>query len=147
MRHAIAALVAVITLQSVPSAWGNDEAITAPVFRPGLWEFSSITRQPTKPGSFFTNATHVKYGERSTRCVDPSINMKTIFAGEAVGNCQPSKPVKTTDGYLVGNRCDYKGMVRTEITVVNDEAYTESNENLATKRKDVVVAQRVGDCN
>src|SRR4029077_14940481 len=83
-----------------------------------------------------------------TRCVDPTQAMKATFASAPAGHCHSSKPQKVNNRYIFSNRCDYMGPVSTVITVQSDEAYTEANELTVGQllRKDLVTAQRIGDC-
>jgi hypothetical protein len=115
-----------------------DEAFEGPKFRKGLWRFVR-----TLDGGKF------RLLEREmTRCVDPTEAMKATFSSAPVGNCHSAKPEKVANKYFFSNRCDYMGPVSTVITVQSNEAYTEVNELKVGNipRTDLVVAQRVGDC-
>ena len=65
--------------------------------------------------------------EEMTRCVNPTLAMKGIFASPPIGNCTSSRPEQVDNVYIFAKRCDVMGPVRTEITVESDESYTEMN--------------------
>jgi hypothetical protein len=120
-----------------------DEAFEGPKFRRGMWHFvrtlDAVTQSRGK----------LRLLEREmTRCVDPTEAMKATFSSALVGNCHSAKPERVANKYMFSNRCDYMGPVTTVITVQSDEAYTEVNELKvgSLPRTDLVVAQRVGDC-
>jgi hypothetical protein len=120
------------------------DEIESPQFRKGLWSFQrTLERIREAP-----NVNQLLAQEEMTRCVDPSLAMKAIFASPSIGNCNSSRPQLIDNRYVFAKRCDFMGPVRTEITVESDVAYTELN--LLTvgsfPRKDMVVARRVGDC-
>jgi hypothetical protein len=114
-----------------------------PSFRKGMWHFvrtlDLVVQRTTKQ----------RLLEREmTRCVDPTLAMKATFSSPSVGNCVSAKPERSDNKYTFSNRCDYMGPVSTVITVHSDESYTELNELTVGKlpRTELVVAQRVGDC-
>jgi hypothetical protein len=120
------------------------DAIETPQFRKGLWRFERTLER-------IREAPHLNQmlsQERMTRCVDPSLAMKHIFASPSIGNCTSSRPELINNRYVFSKRCDFMGPVRTEIIVESDESYTELN--LLTvgsfPRKDMVIARRIGDC-
>ena len=143
MRTLIAALVAVFALSS-PSFVQAQDAVKTPAFRPGLWHFKWHEARPANIP--YLAKARKGAGAEYTRCVDPTLNMKNIIEGENIGDCRPTKAVETAHGFIVANRCDYKGPVRTEVTIKSDQSYTEVNEQLLTERTDTVVAHRLGDC-
>jgi hypothetical protein len=119
-------------------------AIQSPQFRKGLWSFQRTLER-------IREAPHLNQmlsQERMTRCVDPSLAMKHIFASPSIGNCTSSRPELINNRYVFSKRCDFMGPVRTEIIVENDESYTELNVLTVGSfpRKDMVVARRIGDC-
>jgi hypothetical protein len=136
------ACVAFLAIFSVSTAAADE--VQSPQFRAGLWSFQrTIERIREAPHQ---NQLLIK--EETTRCVNPSLAMKGIFASPNIGNCTSSKPEFTLDRYVFANRCDYLGPVRTEIIVDNDASYTEINVLSVGNfpRRDMVVAQRLGDC-
>jgi hypothetical protein len=122
---------------------GEANEIESPQFRKGLWNFQRTIERIRSP-----HPNQVLVREEMTRCVDPSLAMKAIFASPSIGNCTSARPELIDNRYVFPIRCDYLGPVRTEIAVESDVSYIEVN--LLTvgsfPRKDVVVAQRVGDC-
>ena len=120
------------------------DVIESPQFRKGLWNFQRTLeriREAPHPNQLLVQ-------EEVTRCVDPSLAMKAIFASPSIGNCSTSRPEMSNNRYVFSNRCDFMGPVRTEITVQSDEAYSELNVLTVGNfpRKDLVVARRIGDC-
>lgn len=120
------------------------DEIESPQFRKGLWNFQRTLEH-------IRQAPHLNQllaQEEMTRCVDPSLAMKAVFASPSIGNCSSSRPQLIDNRYIFANRCDFMGPVRTEITVESDVAYTELNVLTVGNfpRKDMVVARRFGDC-
>jgi hypothetical protein len=120
------------------------DIIEAPQFRKGLWSFERTLerlREAPQPNQILVQ-------ETMTRCVDPSLAMKAIFASPSIGNCSSSRPELINNRYVFSKRCDFMGPVRTEITVESDGAYTELNVLTVGNfpRQDTVVAKRIGDC-
>ena len=120
------------------------DAIETPQFRKGLWSFERTLER-------IREAPHLNQmlsQERMTRCVDPSLAMKHIFASPSIGNCTSSRPELINNRYVFSKRCDFMGPVRTEIVVESAESYTELNVLTVGSfpRKDMVVARRIGDC-
>jgi hypothetical protein len=120
------------------------DEIESPQFRKGLWSFQRTLeriREAPHPNQLLIR-------EEMTRCVDPSLAMKAIFASPSIGNCSSSRPEVINNRYVFSKRCDFMGPVRTEITVQSDEAYTELNTLTVGNfpRNDTVVARRIGDC-
>jgi hypothetical protein len=139
------AVVATLTALSILGpASSNAEEFDGPSFRQGLWHFERTLEVPTQA----SNARYVLRKEDTTRCVDPTLAMRGTFASPNVGNCKSSKAERQSNRYTFANRCDYLGPVRTDIVVMNSDAYIEVNElNVGVVRKvDTVVAHRVGDC-
>lgn len=148
-RAAIAALVGSIVVSVVVAVFDLSLAQAEvhqfqgpPRFFKGLWHFertlyglSQSSDQPLKK-------------QVMTRCVDPTIAMKGIFASPDVGNCRSAMPRLVGNRYIFPMRCDYMGPVTTEITVQSDSAYTEVDilKVGVFPRKDRVVARRIGDC-
>ncbi len=141
MIVAMASLAAFLTSSRAPAVAGE---IESPHFQKGLWNFQrTIERLRPSPDPNLLLAR-----EDVTRCVDPSLAMKAIFASPRVGNCNTAKPELVGNRFVFPVRCDFMGPVRTEITVESDVSYTETNLLTAGNfpRKDTVVARRVGDC-
>jgi hypothetical protein len=118
--------------------------IETPQFRKGLWSFERTLER-------IREAPHLNQmlaQEKITRCVDPSLAMKHIFASPSIGSCTSSRPELIDNRFVFAKRCDFMGPVRTEITVESDESYTELNVLTvgAFPRSDLVVARRIGDC-
>ena len=122
---------------------GEANEIESPQFRPGLWNFQrTIERlRPPHPNQLLVS-------EEMTRCVDPSLAMKAVFASPSVGNCTSARPAVVGNRYVFAVRCDYIGPVRTEIEVESDVSYVEMNVLTvgAFPRRDMVVARRIGEC-
>jgi hypothetical protein len=120
-----------------------DEAFEGPKFRKGMWRFVR-----TLDAVMHSKSKSRLLEREMTRCVDPTEAMKATFSSAPVGNCHSAKPEKVANKYFFSNRCDYMGPVSTVITVQSNEAYTEVNELKVGNipRTDLVVAQRVGDC-
>ncbi len=118
--------------------------IEAPQFRKGLWNFHR-TIERIRDASY---GNQVLVQEEMTRCVDPNVAMKAIFASPSIGNCHSTRPERIGNRFVFARRCDFMGPVRTEITVESDVAYTELNVLSVgeTPRQDLVVARRIGDC-
>jgi hypothetical protein len=136
---ALAVVVSAPLLSSHALAEGG---FGGPTFRKGLWKFVRTLEIVTQ-----SSGSQKLLEREMTRCVDPTHAMKATFASAAVGSCHSSKPEKVNNRYIFSNRCDYMGPVSTVITVQSDEAYTETNEiRVGLKRKDQVVARRIGDC-
>jgi hypothetical protein len=137
-----AALVMAIVAYPANVACADD--IPGPRFRAGLWSFHrTIERIREAP-----NPNQLLVKEDMTRCVDPTLAMKAIFASPRIGNCHSARPEMLGKRYIFSTRCDFMGPVRTEIVVESDESYTELNV-LAVgyfPRRDLVVARRIGDC-
>jgi hypothetical protein len=142
-RLAVAlASVAFSFISTVGSAKADE--IESPQFRKGLWNFQrTLERIREAP-----NLNQLLVQEEMTRCVDPSLAMRGIFASPSIGSCTSSRPELIDNRYVFAKRCDFIGPVRTEIIVESDAAYTELNELTVGNfpRKDTVVARRVGDC-
>ena len=120
------------------------DAIATPQFRKGIWRFErTLERIREAP-----HLNQLLVQEKMTRCVDPSLAMKGIFASPGIGKCTSSRPELIDNRYVFSNRCDFMGPVRTEITVENDESYTELNVLTVGSfpRREKVVARRIGDC-
>jgi len=138
-------LMALIVVGPVLSPANAEEGFQGPSFRRGLLHFVrtlDVVRNANK---------NVKYRlqEREmTRCVDPTLAMKATFAPPPIGTCVSDEPQKVDNKYVFAHRCDVMGAVSTVITVKSDEAYTEVNEVGVGEhpRTDMVVAQRIGDC-
>jgi len=138
-------LMALIVVGPVLSPANAEEGFQGPSFRRGLWHFVrtlDVVRNANK---------NVKYRlqEREmTRCVDPTQAMKATFSPAPIGTCVSDKPEKVGNKYVFAHLCDYMGAVSTVITVNGDQAYTEVNEIGVGEhpRTDMVVAQRIGDC-
>jgi hypothetical protein len=136
--------IATTVLAPAATSLAGADKIEPPIFRQGLWNFHrTVERIQHAPGG---NA--VLQQNRVTRCVNPNLAMSETFASHKVGSCSPSAPQKIDNKYIISNRCDYMGPVRTEIAVESDEAYTEINVLTvgALPRRDVVVARRLGAC-
>ena len=120
------------------------DTVETPQFRPGLWTFQrTIERVREAP-----HQNQLILSEEMTRCVNPTLAMKGIFASPPIGNCTSSQPERINNRYVFANRCDAMGPVRTEITVDGDASYVEVNEVTVGRfpRLDIVVARRVGEC-
>ena len=120
------------------------EEFDGPSFKKGLWRFQRTVEVPLGG----PNVRFLLQAEETLRCVDPTIAMRGTFASPDVGGCRSSKAERQANRYTFANRCDYLGPVRTDITVLNLEAYTEINETKAgaIRKVDTVIAQRIGDC-
>ncbi|MGH6710168.1 MAG: DUF3617 domain-containing protein [Bradyrhizobium sp.] len=119
-----------------------EDGFGGPTFRKGLWKFVRTLEIVSH-----SNSGQKLLEREMTRCVDPTLAMKATFSSAAVGSCQSAKPEKINNRYVFSNRCDYMGPVSTVITVQSAEAYTEVNElTVGLRRKDRVVARRIGDC-
>lgn len=141
MRAAVA-VVALLVISATTAADANE--IESPSFRKGLWNFQrTIERLREAP-----HPSQLLVREEMTRCVDPSLAMKGIFASPNIGNCSSTKAQLIANRYVFSNRCDVMGPVRTEITVESDESYSELNVLTVGNfpRKDLVIARRIGDC-
>lgn len=141
MRAAVA-VVALVLVSQTTQAEAND--IESPSFRKGLWNFQRTIeriREAPHPNQLLVQ-------EEMTRCVDPSLAMKAVFASPNIGNCSSSKAQQIANRFVFSNRCDFMGPVRTEITVESDVSYTELNVLTVGSfpRRDLVIARRVGDC-
>lgn len=133
--------IALALVGSLAPAKADD--FDGPSFRKGLWHFvrtlDLVAHRKTKQ----------RVLEREmTACVDPTVSMRATFASPSIGGCVSAKPEKVSNKYIFANRCDYMGPVSTTITVNSDGSYTEMNElnTGATPRVELVVAERLGDC-
>jgi hypothetical protein len=138
------AMAGIATFQIFTTAPAKADAIEAPQFRKGLWSFERTLER-------IREAPHLNQllsQEKVTRCVDPSLAMKAIFASPSIGNCTSTRPELINNRYVFSKRCDFMGPVRTEITVESAESYTEMNVLTVGSfpRKDIVIARRIGDC-
>jgi hypothetical protein len=131
-------------LFSSGSVRSHDDVVETPQFRPGLWTFQrTVERVRQAP-----HLNQLIVSEEMTRCVNPTLAMKGIFASPPIGNCSTTKPERIDNRYVFANRCDLTGPVRTEITVDSDVSYVEVNELTVGNfpRIDIVIARRVGEC-
>lgn len=138
------AVVSVASFFVFASESAKAEAIETPQFRKGLWSFERTLeriREAPHPNQLLVQ-------EKMTRCVDPSLAMKHIFASPSIGSCSSSRPELINNRYVFSKRCDFMGPVRTEITVESDESYIELNVLTVGNfpRQDMVIAKRIGDC-
>jgi hypothetical protein len=141
-RSVSLAIALTVAAPLMPSQASAEQGFGGPTFRKGLWKFVRTLEIVTQ-----SNSRQTLIAREMTRCVDPTIAMKATFSSGPVGSCQSAKPEKVNNGYIFSNRCDYMGPVSTVITVQSDEAYTEVNEiRVGLRRKDLVVARRVGEC-
>lgn len=115
-----------------------------PHFRTGLWRFERTIEfvRPAPASSTVFSKTE------ATRCADPNVAMSGIFSSPNVGTCRSDRPQVFGNQYVFPNRCDFLGPVTTVITVQSEAAYTEVNMLKVDPlpRRDVVVANRIGDC-
>jgi hypothetical protein len=83
-----------------------------------------------------------------TRCVNPTSALKAEFTPSHFGVCKTKDVRKTNGGYVLQKACESGVPIETQIDVKNDGAYTETNKGSIGKisTKEIVVAQRVGDC-
>lgn len=131
-----------VVMFSLAQAQAEMAPYQGPHFRKGLWHFERtlyyLSRSSKAP----------LRRQEMTRCVDPTLAMKGIFASPDVGSCHSAMPRMTDNRYVFSMRCDYMGPARTEITVKNDSAYIEVNEIVVGNfpREDRVVAHRIGEC-
>jgi Protein of unknown function (DUF3617) len=135
---------AVILISPFAVVAAKADPLETPQFRPGLWTFQrTVERVREAP-----QLNQLIVSEEMTRCVNPTLAMKHIFASPPIGNCTSTKPERIDNKYVFANRCDAMGPVRTEITVDSDVSYKEVNELKvgALPRLDIVVARRVGEC-
>jgi hypothetical protein len=138
------AMAGIATFQIFTTAPARADVIEIPQFRKGLWRFErTLERIREAP-----HLNQLLVQEKMTRCVDPSLAMKGIFASPGIGKCTSSRPELIDNRYVFSKRCDFMGPVRTEITVENDESYTELNVLTVGSfpRRELVVARRIGDC-
>jgi hypothetical protein len=143
-RRAFALIVGLLIGLAPFDAQLRAEEFGGPVFKKGLWRFQrtlEISGSATKAGNLLQS-------EDTIRCVDPTVAMKAIFSSPDVGNCRSSEAVREDNRYTFANRCDYLGPVRTAITVLGDDAYSEVNEVRvgALRPVDKITARRIGDC-
>ncbi|MBX9777189.1 MAG: DUF3617 domain-containing protein [Xanthobacteraceae bacterium] len=138
------AVVGVASFVVFASASARAETIETPQFRKGLWSFERTLERIREAPHLNQLLVH----ETVTRCVDPSLAMKHIFASPSIGNCNSSRPELVDNRYIFSKRCDFMGPVRTEIIVESDESYTELNVLTVGNfpRQDMVIAKRIGDC-
>ena len=131
--------IALMTAAVAASSLARAEPFDGPQFRKGLWRFDRTLEYSDN---------RIARREEMTRCVDPTNAMKGIFASRDIGNCRSTKAERIENGYAFANRCDYLGPVRTAITVLSEEAYTELNisKSGGFQQVDMVIARRIGDC-
>ena len=145
MRAYPSRLGALLTaLFSVLPVTTRAETVEPPQFRTGLWRFErtiELVRRPPATNLIITKT-------EATRCVVPNVAMAGIFFSPNIANCRSEKPQLFGNQYIFPNRCDVMGPVSTVITAASDVSYSELNvlpiEPLP--RRDMVIAQRVGDC-
>src|SRR6266404_2418665 len=78
-----------------------EEGFGGLTFRKGLWKFVRTLEIVTHSNS------RQKLLEREmTRCVDPTIAMKTTFSSAPFGSCHSANPEKVNNRYIFSNRCD-----------------------------------------
>jgi hypothetical protein len=135
---------AAILISHFSVAPARADTVAAPQFRPGLWTFQRTIERVRDP----PHQNQLMVSEALTRCVNPTLAMKAIFASPPIGSCTSSKPERIDNKYVFANRCDAMGPVRTEITIDSDVAYVEVNELTVGNfpRLDIVIARRVGEC-
>jgi hypothetical protein len=143
-RRVFTVLIGVF-LGLVPAGFqSRAEEFDGPVFKRGLWRFQ---RTLEIPGGA-SKARNLLHAEETVRCVDPTSAMKATFSSPDIGNCRSSAVAREDNHFTFANRCDYLGPVRTDITVLSEDAYTEINEVRVggLRPVDKVIAQRIGDC-
>ena len=141
---AFAVLIALVSVGPLASQARAEVGFDGPSFRKGMWHFVRTLELVAA----HRKTKHRLQEREMTRCVDPTVAMKATFSSPSVGNCVTARPEKSDNKYTFANRCDFMGPVSTVITVHSDESYTELNEITVGKlpRQELVVAQRVGDC-
>jgi hypothetical protein len=122
-------------------------AYDGPTFRSGLWKFERTLETDGKPNDRLQTS-GLPIARQMTRCVNPTLELKTEFTPLKVGDCSTKDLRKTDDGYVFQKICGGAAPIRTEINVKGDSAYTEIHQGSIGRipTKETVVAQRVGDC-
>ena len=139
--RSIGAIGSIVALSLVVLPALASESSDWPKFRKGLWQFERTLAANANGGVIFKR--------EMTRCVDPSESMRETFRSGSVGACRSSRPDQVASNkYVIAQRCDYMGPVRTTILVESDTAYTEVNEVQvgALPRTDTVIARRIAEC-
>ena len=121
-------------------------AYDGPTFRSGLWKFERTLETDSKPTNRLQTS-GLSIDRQMTRCVDPTRALKAEFMPR-VGACNTKDLQKTDNGYVFQKVCGGASPIKTEINVKSDSAYTEMKEGNIGKisTKEIIVAQRVGDC-
>jgi hypothetical protein len=122
-------------------------AYDGPTLRSGLWKFERTLEADGKPTDR-VQTSGLPIDRETTRCVNPTLALKAESTPLHAGACNTKDFRKTDGGYVFQRTCGGAEPIKTEIEVKSDSAYTEINEgNIGkTSTKEMVVAQRVGDC-
>jgi hypothetical protein len=121
-------------------------AYDGPTFRSGLWKFERTLETDGKPTDRLQTS-GLSIDRQMTRCVDPTRALKAELMPK-VGACNTKDFKKTDSGYVFQKVCGGLSPIKAEIDVKSDSAYTEIKEGNIGKMstKEIMVAQRVGDC-
>jgi hypothetical protein len=138
----LAAAAAIALLATMPACLAYD----GPTFRSGLWKFERTLETDGKRTDRLQTS-GLPIDREMTRCVNPTSALKAEFT-PLQGACKIRDFRKTDGGYVFQSLCGSAGPVETQVDVKNDSAYTETNQGNIGKipTKEIVVAQRVGDC-
>ena len=139
----LAATAAIALFAAMPGCLAYD----GPTFRSGLWKFERTLEADGKPTNRLPTS-GLSIDREMTRCVDPTSALKAEFTPSHFGACKTKDVRKTDGGYVFQKICGRLAPIETQIDVKSDSAYTEINQGNMGKisSKEIVVAQRVGDC-
>jgi hypothetical protein len=142
-RRVLVIAAAVALFAATPACLAHE----GPTFRSGLWKFERTLETDGKETNRLQTS-GLPIAREMTRCVDPTSAMKAAFAPNAFGVCKTKDVRKTDGGYVFQKICGRLAPIETQIDVKSDSAYTEINQGNMGKisSKEIVVAQRVGDC-
>jgi uncharacterized protein DUF3617 len=144
LRRILLAIAAACALLATSS---DGFAYDGPTFRSGLWKFERTLETDGKANDRLQTS-GLPIAREITRCVNPTLELRTEFTPLKTGGCSTKDLRKTDDGYVFQKVCGGAAPIKTEISVKGDSAYTETHEGSIGKMptKETVVAQRVGDC-
>jgi hypothetical protein len=144
-------LLAIVAGCALFAAGAESFAYDGPTFRSGLWKFERTLETDGKPTDRLQTS-GLSIDRSMTRCVNPTSALKAEltakFAPFRVGACDTRDLQKTDSGYVFQKVCGGAAPVKTKVEVKSDSAYTEIHEgNVGSiPTREIVVAQRVGDC-
>src|SRR6476661_1622825 len=148
LRRTLLAIAAACALLATSS---EGFAYDGPTFRSGLWKFERTLETDGKPTDRLQTS-GLSIDRSMTRCVNPTSALKAEltakFAPFRVGACDTRDLQKTDSAYVFQKVCGGAAPVKTKVEVKSDSAYTEIHEgNVGSiPTREIVVAQRVGDC-